>query len=243
MQDKRLIFLGFVLCAAQASAALSPEMAKIVSAPVQVLEKIDFDNQTPGEIPRGWSGSGVPARSNTLQVVSNVECVSAPAAMLLDNSRLSATEGPGYYSTQLAPVSNGVAVVSFCFRLEEGQAAAEIRTTGKKAWISHVVTIQDNLTVKGFTYDTGGGILSRVNRYVWYRVTLWLPTQGFNFHGWCARLDTLSGNGVWTLGEPMEFKADKLDVDGVYSVFDFCGGGPSKMFVDDMTIGIVKEAE
>ena len=236
-----LIFL--VLCATRAGAALSTEMAKIVAAPVEILQKMDFDSQTPGEAPHGWGCSGTPARGNVLQVISNVEAVSHPCALLLDNSKLGATESPGYYTTDIPSVSNGIAVVSFCFRLEEGQVTAEIRITGKKFWISHVVTIQDNLVVKGFIYDTGSGILSRINRYVWYRVTLWLPTKGANIHCWCARLDMRAGDGVWTLGEPMEFQSDKLDIDGAYTGFDFCGDGPSKMFVDDVTMGVIKEVE
>lgn len=229
-------------CAFAVRAELSPEMARIMAAPVEVVKTHSFDTQLPGEWPREWFGNGAPIRAHELVAISNEESISAPNAMIVDSSHLQPNEERAYLRIDFPAVSNATACVfSFCFRLDEGNVTAEIRTNGK-TWISHALAIQEALTVRGFGYDTGSAILGRIQRYTWYRVTFFLPTQENNTHRWAARLDTLQPDGSWSLGTPAECYAEKFSIENeTYSAFDFSGGHlPAKFFVDDISYGFVR---
>lgn len=223
-----------LLAASLASAALSPEMERILAAPIEVTHTQNFDNQAPGEFPKEWTDLRK-LEDDDLEVISNAECVSAPCSMLLDTP----SGSHGYFRHYYPAVTNGFCVLSFAFRLDEGSAYIEVRNTGKSCHITHAITFQDTLQFNGYGHKRGGGSLGILNRFTWYRLTAWLPTPEQNLHRWAARLDSRAPDGTWTLGTPVEYEAPALDIDGGYHMFNFCSN-KGVFYLDDIVIGYTK---
>lgn len=203
----------------------------------KVVYSENFDALTPGMHVPKWGISGASHKPEEVRAVSNMEAASAPNSMLIDTTRKKQGEGAGYYTTYFPKVGKGRFRFSLAFMLQQGNVNGEIRTTGKKAWISHVIMFNDEFRA-GAAW--GGSALGKIDRYKWHKLTMDLPTKENDDKKMTLRLQPMGPDGKWEEGRELKVETPKKEIDGEYNSFDFNVPAGVKIYIDDIKVEEVK---
>ena len=227
--------------------------------PVKVLSVDSFENTLPGQMPNGWSVSGV--KPNAMQplsrYVTNARACSGRNSLAYDFSELppgvrAGTAPHGYTNRRLEKVVEGWCVLSFAFRHETGTLVMELRGPhrGGSPYQTFGVLFGDRYSgdTVGWTSATGPREKAGAFRAgAWHRLTLCFPSPGVQkAHSGpgplCsyARLDVRAPDGSWTLGEWRPAPVGDVSIIGPLSHFDLLGYGRCRMFFDNVVWGVTE---
>lgn len=194
-----------------------------------------FDDQVPGEKPRGWSVLWGDQGDDVL-TISNLHSTSAANSVLLDRA---VGDSPTMYGVgrSLPDAKNGWCVLSFAMRVEGDGSNVNLgievrRKDGNSA--GKVLS----LGLSGLKMKIGGAPPGDYRLGQWYRLTCWLPTAGGNQTSAHVALEARNPDGTWKSLGPQQTVAATPPPSG-YGVLMF-NTHPQKrnfrMFVDDFKV-------
>ena len=228
-----------------------------LSRPVKVLSVDSFEKTLPGQLPKGWSVSGV--RPDTMQplsrYVTNARACSGRKSLAYDFSELppgvrAGTASHGYTNRRLEKVAEGWCVLSFAFRHETGTLAMELRGPHKGGSPYQTFGVSFGDRFKGgeviWTSATGPrASAGQLRSGAWQRLTLCFPSPGAQkAHSGAeplcsyARIDVRSVDGGWTLGEWRAAPLGDVEITGPLTHFDLLGYGRARFLFDNVVWGI-----
>ena len=259
--------LCFVLAAALAASAAPASTAdgedarkvRMEGLPglVRVLAVDSFEDTLPGQMPRGWSVSGVKpeAMQPLSRYVTNARACSGQKSFVYDFSELppgvrAGTASHGYTNRRLAKVEEGWCVLSFAFRHETGTLAVELRGphNGGSRYQTFGVSFGDRFKGGEVFWTSAAGPRASagpIRSGTWQRLTLVMPSVGVQkAHADSeplssyARIDVRSADGGWTLGEWRSVPVGKVEITGALTHFDFLGYGRARFLFDNVVWGV-----
>ena len=213
----------------------------------------DFEKTLCGTMPKDWWLMNRQLPTNCFRYVSNVQAVSGEKAFLNDFTGQSLAQrawrgvGHGYLCHTLPKASNDVLVIRFCFRLEDGKFACEVRgpnAGGGSLQIPWWIEIGDTVGLKGNGKrgENPSVSVGPVRPHAWHRVTFRLPTVGSSETEAEVRLERYLGKGRFEpVGKPRRVGFGGMRLTGPYSFLAFTGYGKSRYWIDDFACYLEKE--
>lgn len=220
-------------------------------SPVVELNAWTFEPDLCGRLPQGWWGWGAKAGElENSRWVSNAASVAGRQSFLIDFSHLPpvsrAGESPtGYTSCRLKPATNGWAVISFCFRREEGKPLVEVRGPHRGGMFYQILGFELAEDVRFLTAagkDAGRAIVGRAPVNAWRRVSLCFPLENASPREAYVRFDTRRGDGGWQDGAWMCHPMGEVVLTGAPNQINLLGYGRQKIFLDNFCYGVTPQA-
>ncbi|HEY3379531.1 MAG TPA: hypothetical protein VGL77_18805 [Armatimonadota bacterium] len=183
-------------CLAFMLGAMAVHSAEAGATPV--LWHLDFDEQKPGDVAKGWEPAWGEPGDNTL-TISNRKAANGTNSLLLDR-KTGQSDTMWGMSAKIPDVSTGWAVLSFDFLVLGSRADVnfgfEVRGTGVDERIVGLAFSDRTVSLVGYNPIQQvrlGGITSDT----WYRMTLWVPTTGGKQGKAYARLERRVDEHTW----------------------------------------------
>ena len=191
-----------------------------------------FDDEMPGSKPRKWEvlGGGI---GTNLAYISNMEWVSPRQCLVIDGSA-----GLLVGASEVNKITNGWAVISFCFKLQGSGAdvgGLSFRVTDRAT--NRPPAVVGSTVYLGFkTVRLGTAQLGNWEKDRWHRVVLWFPTQGGQQQTAHGLLQRQKPDLTWeTVGKRESIPASPP---GTYESLQLGGNGPHSVACFDEFIAL-----